>query len=676
MANSITLKSNSYDGRYLQLVCEQTSKNSANNTSTVKWTLSAVGGNENYYTTGPTKVIINGTTVYSKSRVAWDDKTFPAAKGSTSGTLTITHTNDGSKSISVSLSTAIYTSTTNEQKGTWTLDNIARYFTEAPTLTLSSRTETTATFKWTTPENCSWVRYHLDGSDNSTNVFNGGYNGGDYSPAKSGTFTVSGLGVNTSHTIYVECARADSKLWSNSNTPSFTTYDYPYCTESPNFVLGEAVTLKFYNPLKHTFKFYIIGNGVQINEDYDCSSDTYTGVTSTTTSVPYLYATIPNAKSGKYKVKVVYGSSTKTRDNGNTYTIKESECYPTFTTGYTLKDTGSKTASITNGEFLIKGYSSLSVEIPVSAQMKAKNGANAKNYTASFNGINETIDYSSTATTNCSFGVVNTTGEKEINVRAYDTRGLSTLAKKSITIYDYYVPKIYIDVKRENNFGENATLKVSGQYNTLTVNNVAKNTITKCEYRYREKGSDTWGDWVTLTTTLNNGKFTCNDVTFTRLNNNLSFEFEARVTDKLNTIATSDVLNAGQGVFFISSNKKNCFINGLEVSTRQDYVVNGEAVETNVYERGHIMYKQCFNGHLSSESNVTTIQLPENAVLRNMYGNIYYTNSKLFIPLNYANPSAAVFTYYNVETRQIVINLTTTTFRGCEFVVYAEYTIG
>lgn len=666
MANSITLKSNSYDGRYLQLVCEQTSKSSANNTSTVKWTLSAVGGNENYYSTGPTKVIINGTTVYSKSRVAWDDKTFPAAKGSTSGTLTITHTSDGSKSISVSLSTAIYTSTTNEHKETWTLDNIARYGTS--TQSLSSKTETSITMKWSSDSTVDYIWYSKDNGSTWTGIYQG--------EKKSGTYTITGLTANTEYKIKTRIRRNDSQLTTDSTALSVTTYDYPHCTESPNFVLGEAVTLKFYNPLKRTFKFYIIGNGIEINEDYDCSSDTYTGVTSTTTSVPYLYATIPNAKSGKYKVKVVYGSSTKTRDNGNTYTIKESECYPTFTTGYTLKDTGSKTASVTNGEFLIKGYSSLSVEIPVSAQMKAKNGANAKNYTASFNGINETIAYSSTTATNCSFGVVNTTGEKEINVRAYDTRGLSTLAKKSITVYDYYEPKIYIDIKRENNYGEKATLKVSGQYNTLTVNNVAKNTITKCEYRYKEKGSDTWGDWVTLTTTLNNGKFTCNDVTFTRLNNNLSFEFEARVTDKLNTIATSDVLNAGQGVFFISSNKKNCFINGLEVSTRQDYLMNGEAVETNIYERDRVMYKQCFNGHLSSENNVTTIQLPENAVLRNMYGNIYYTNSKLFLPLNYANPSAAIFTYYNVETRQIVINLTTTTFRGCEFVVYAEYTIG
>lgn len=664
MASSITLKSSSYDGRYMQLVCEQTSKSSANNTSTIKWTLSTIGGNANYYSTGATTVVINGTTVYSKSRVAWSDKTFPASIGSTSGTLTVTHTNDGSKSISVSLTTAIYTSTTSTKSGTWTLDNIPRYAT-FKTHKISSKTETSVAIEWACDVYCDAVQYSLDGGSWTTPT-------GTTYP----TYTIGGLSAYTTHKIKTRVKRKDSQLWTTSGELSVTTHDYPYCTESPNFILGEPVTLKFYNPLGRTFKFYIIGNGTEIKEDYDCSGTSYTGITSTTTSVPYLYATIPNAQSGKYKVNVVYGGLTKTRDNGNTYSINKDNCYPTFTSSYTLKDTGSKTASITNSAFLIKGYSSLGVEIPANAQMKPLNSANGKNYTASFNGVNKTISYSATATTSCDFGVVNTTGTKEISVIAYDTRSLPTTAKKSIVVYDYYKPNIYIDVKRVNNFGEVATLKVSGDYEPLMVSGSAKNTITKCEYHYRKTGDENWSDWVTLTTTLNNGKFTCNDVTFDDLDNNSSFEFEARVTDKLNTITTADVLNAGQGVFFISSNKKTCLINGLEVTKRQDHEPNGEAVNINVYERGHAMYRQCIQGHLDSASNITKIKLPDNAVLRNMYGHIYYTNSSLFLPLNYANPDASIFTYYNVSTRQIVINLTTTTFRGCEYVIYAEYTIG
>lgn len=127
---------NSYDGRRLRLYCTSTT-NIANNTSTIKWTLYSENGNSNYYSTGPTTVTINGTQVYYKARVSYSSKTFPAAKGSVSGTLTVTHNSDGKKSISVSLATAIYTSTVTTNSGTWTLDNIPRQaaITSAPNFT-------------------------------------------------------------------------------------------------------------------------------------------------------------------------------------------------------------------------------------------------------------------------------------------------------------------------------------------------------------------------------------------------------------------------------------------------------------------------------------------------------------------------------------------------------------
>ena len=127
---------NSYDGRKLRLYCTSTT-NVANNTSTINWTLYSEGGNSNYYSTGPTTVTINGTRVYYKERVSYSSQTFPASKGNVSGTLTVTHNSDGKKSITVSLSTAIYTSTVTTNSQTWTLDNIPRQatITSAPNFT-------------------------------------------------------------------------------------------------------------------------------------------------------------------------------------------------------------------------------------------------------------------------------------------------------------------------------------------------------------------------------------------------------------------------------------------------------------------------------------------------------------------------------------------------------------
>ena len=132
MANTFTLTSKTYDGRYMQLTCTQTI-NIASNTSTISWKLETIGGDDNYYYTGPTTLTIDGKQAYYLARTG--EHKFPCAKGSTSGEVTIAHNNDGSKAISVSFSTAIYTKTVSTYSDTWELDAIPRgaTITSAPT---------------------------------------------------------------------------------------------------------------------------------------------------------------------------------------------------------------------------------------------------------------------------------------------------------------------------------------------------------------------------------------------------------------------------------------------------------------------------------------------------------------------------------------------------------------
>ena len=136
MASSGSLNTSSYEGRYLQLSWTQTDKNPTTNKSKIKWTLSSIGGIEVYYSIGATTVKINGTQVYYKDRVNWDSYTFPAAKGSVSGEIEISHASDGTGSIKVELSTGIYVYAISTVSNTWTLDTIPRAST--PTLSASS----------------------------------------------------------------------------------------------------------------------------------------------------------------------------------------------------------------------------------------------------------------------------------------------------------------------------------------------------------------------------------------------------------------------------------------------------------------------------------------------------------------------------------------------------------
>lgn len=126
MANTFTLQSGGYNGRYLELSCVQTT-DIANNRSTINWTLSSIGGNSNYYTTGPTTVTIAGSQVYYCAKMAWDSKKFPAAKGSVSGSLTVNHDTYGKLTIAVSMSTSIYTGVVKSYSNDWTLDDIPRW---------------------------------------------------------------------------------------------------------------------------------------------------------------------------------------------------------------------------------------------------------------------------------------------------------------------------------------------------------------------------------------------------------------------------------------------------------------------------------------------------------------------------------------------------------------------
>ena len=115
--------------RRMKLDCVQTI-DYASFSSKINWTLTVYGDSQNkYYETGPTTVTINGVRVYYKDRTAVDNvhlsnNVFPVKSGSFSGSLTVAHDSNGTKSINVSMSTAIYYSAVKTKSGTWSLDNI------------------------------------------------------------------------------------------------------------------------------------------------------------------------------------------------------------------------------------------------------------------------------------------------------------------------------------------------------------------------------------------------------------------------------------------------------------------------------------------------------------------------------------------------------------------------
>ena len=431
---------------------------------------------------------------------------------------------------------------------------------KAPSQSLSSKTETSITMAWSCDTTANYIWYSKDNGANWTAV--GSVN------ATSGTYTISGLSANTSYNIKTRVRRSSTSTTYDTSASSQTTYNYPYIKSASTFKIGGVIPLSIYNPLGRSFDIDILGNDDSVicitrnrtnNNDFTISSNA--------SEITAQYQSIPNSKTGTYKVKLVVSSLSRTTTvNGNTYSIKDDGTeVPTFN-NFTYRDSNSNVSNVTgNDQVMVKGLSTVEVTVSSANKMVANYSANPSSYSMSMSTLSGSANYSTSDVVK-PLGTINASGTQRLNVTAYDTRGLSKTVYKDITVYDYTKPVINATIKRLNDFEADSTIKVSGTYTKLTINNVNKNTITSVQYRYREVGGS-WGSWTNLTTTVNNGTFTCSDVVLS-LDNTKSFEFEIRATDSLQQTTTNTVnVDIGQAIFFISTNNKDAYVNNKRIVT-------------------------------------------------------------------------------------------------------------
>lgn len=553
-----------YGGRYLTFSWEKTSHSSSGCYTDIKWTLKgAGGGTNNYYYAGSFKLVIDGDTVYtSATRIQLFNGTEVA-----SGTKRIYHANNGTKSFSAYTEMAIYYKTINATgEDSWELPTIPRYATVSHNL--SSNDENNITMTWSSDSTCDGLWYSTNGGSSWTGVSIGA--------STSGRYTIGGLIAGTKYNIKTRVRRKDSQLTTDSSNFVVTTYDYPHCTNSPDFIIGSELTLSIYNPLKREYTLIIEGANGKTKEAGLYKDESLTGFNHESW-VDWLYSTIPANTNSRYKVHVKYNNVTKTRDNGNTYGINASACQPEFENFEYFDNNSAVTDILGSNQFLVKNKSVLVVEIPSGDKMKIKRWAEPEKYTAYLDTLSGDIIYS-TSDTFREIGTPVTAGTLSLRVTAYDSRGNGKSVNKDVIIFDHDKPIINLDVSRLNNFEDTTTLSINGTYNRIVIDNVDKNTIKSVQYRYREVGGE-WSSYTTAKTTVTAGKFTCNDITLS-LDNTKSFEFEVIATDNFDTGNTGGIVDIGEAIFFISTNKKTCYINGEEVAIKKDVIAK------NTYQSG------------------------------------------------------------------------------------------
>ena len=581
-----TWVSNTYDGRYLQLTITE-SIDAKGNYSTLNWTLQSIGGAVNYYSIAPTKITINGTVVYDKGATSWSSKVFPAAKGSTSGSLTVYHSSDGKKSISVGFSTRVYISAAAEYGGTMTLTNIDR---SAPSISISVSDITANSVKLSASASTT-----CDIWDYTTNNW-GSYKQYSTSAGTSNSITITGLSPNTSYTIAVRARKQYNHVIGSSGTKTIKTLG--------GSVLSSVSTLTADNATaKITFSATVYDTSYKhklVLKDGSTTVLTLTGlllsngsntITLTAAQRSSILADMSAKKSftGTFELSTFSGSSQIGSTSTKTATVQTTAANsaPTFS-GFTYKDTNTTAAGVTgNNQILIQSVSTLQV---TASAATAKNGATISSYSVSAGGST-----ASSTTVTLNVGKIYTSGTVPIIVTAIDSRGYTSSATVNITVIAYESIDITTAIMRRVNEVEDVTqVTLEGDITPVKVNSVNKNTLRKLYYQYKRTDASAYSSLTDITSfaTFTDNGFTFASDEWLSLDANYSWYVRFYVYDNL----TGDTvtITVSQGTPLISFRRKKVGINKREPTQALD-------VDGNIAANGVIVLG--YAGHVEGDFN-------------------------------------------------------------------------
>jgi len=468
-----------------------------------------------------------------------------------SKSFTVAHNDDGTKSVKISVDVGGNIIFANGSQ-TVTLDEIPRYATVNQNLT--AKTETTATIKWTSDSIVDYIWYSTDNGSS--------WSGINVADGTGGTYTISGLSANTTYNIKTRVRRKDSQLVTTSYSLAVTTYAYPYANSMPNFTIGSKLTIGLYNPLGRTVTVNILGA-----DNSQVSNDTTSGTSITGYAgsgvVNALYASIPNAKSGTYKVKVTYGTNISTK-TGGTYSVNANVCAPSIGSA-SYKDTNETTIALTeNDQDIVRNHSTLSYS---ASGLSAKNGASVRSCSVTVNGtvIPLTVSGSSASGTG---GVIDSGMSLDATFTVTDSRGLTGTKKVTINMLDWSVPSAIITLQRQDNFYTATDLTVDAQYPSINGNNQI--TIT---YQATKEGDSS----PTVS-----GSVQDNVTSVVSLDNNYAWTVVVTLVDSLGGTTTYSLwISRGMPIIYFDRLKSSVGINCFP-KEEHSLEVNGVNLEKNV----------------------------------------------------------------------------------------------
>ena len=454
------------DHHTYRLTLTQASQSVANNESTVNYSFDLIDdanwfwelwGNSITYS-----ISANGSVIKSGSIPDHTTKNQNIASGS----ITVSHNTNGTKSFSFSFSVTdgagqYYTSGNASASGSMTLTTIPRYA-NITGFSVTALDETSVQYNWSADATCDYAWCSTD-------------NGSSWSGLPSNN-VISGLSAGTSYNFKLRVRRTDSQLTTDSSAYAQSTYNYPHCTSSPDFTIGNALTLDFYNPLSRNIsvKGYSKADGREI----------FNGTTNGTrlvgfndeNSVNEQYASIPNTYSSGYTVVVAYNNISMTRDAGNAYYIRGDEI-PTINDINYAEGNDSVFAITNDRKHIVQNKSNL---LAIFAPATANKGAGGiSQYVVECNGKYASGREAGTL----SLGTVDSERDVDLTFMVIDSRGLSATKSIKVTMLAHSEPTASVSLQRLNNYEDETYLTVDGSVSSVN----GKNTM-KIEYCYKLQG--------------------------------------------------------------------------------------------------------------------------------------------------------------------------------------------
>lgn len=514
-----TAAGSSYE-RHIEVVWSATN-DKANNKSTINWTAYARSTNSsttNWVYAKYVVVTINGTAttvIGATATKLYKDKSIG------SGSITVSHGSDGTKSVSVGITAQIYSygATNSSYSGSITMKPNPVY-----TLSVSAGTGSSITVNRTS---CAGVGSTGDLSAGSKKLCKGDKLKISFSPSTNysitthsvngssftsgGTHTVSGnvSVVATATPLKSKIGATDANIGSTS-TITVTRYNSSY-THTITYKLGSATGTV-------------------------CTKSSNTSIAWTVPTA--FYAQIPNAKTGTCTLTLeTFNGSTSLGTSTCTLTVTASSSACSPTVNGTVVDTNATTIALTgNSSTLIKYKSNALCTLTATR----KNSATISSMKIADSTVTGTTSGDVTTATKTFNGVSGTSFKFE----ATDSRGYYGSKTVTPTMVNYVVLTINPTLSRPTPTGSSIVMSFSGNYYRGSFG-AYNNTLT-LRYRYKESTNASYGSWQTIASTsyvfgTNSFRTTSNISIGNNFDYQKSYDFQVRAYDGANGTTLTSV---------------------------------------------------------------------------------------------------------------------------------------